>query len=477
MEEDQKLEFAFNLGPESSGDPADNTPFRMLVIGDFGRGTPTDKPIEVDCDNIDTVMRRLQPVVNVPLGESTITITLEGIGDFHPDHLIRNLEVFQPLVRLRQQLQDPSTFEQAAREIRSWPQWKSSESPEPPASPETSSEAEDATSDIERLLGRKPITSQGQAKAIADDIIREIVGPPTTPDIHPERDHLLAAVDDAKGELLRTILHAPQFQAMEAHWRGLDFLVNRLETGVSLKVTILNLSKAVLQEEMKDPARIMESTFYQTVVAQTVETHGAQPWALVALDHNIGLDSEDLTCFQRYLTLARAAKVTVIAAADDSMQKAAEDERWNQLRQQPEAIMGGLLYGQFMLRRPYGKGSDPIDTIPFEEMPDQPDPGHYLWGNPIWILACLLGQAYEEAGWDLRSVLDNTLTGIPTHCFKDGDRVEQQNCTFPTLAESDVAALLGAGLMPVFSMRGQDMVRIAREQSLARTPTPLQGRW
>ena len=110
-------------------------------------------------------------------------------------------------------------------------------------------------------------------------------------------------------------------------------------------------------------------------------------------------------------------------------------------------------------------------------MNDQPEPQDYLWGNPIWVLASLLGQGYSEDSWAMHSDDRHTLGGMPTHCFESERGTQQTPSTLPTLAESDVSTLLQLGLMPLISLRGQDIVRIARVQSLSSPPTPLRGRW
>ncbi len=481
MTEDNKIDFGFNLGASSNRDDlVDTTPLRILLIDEFGSAAVSQRPLEVHPDNRDDVMQRLQPRIDITVGESALKLTFRRLEDFHPDHLIQNLEIFAPFCRIRRELLDPATFEQAASTVKSWPIWQADSAAGDQQSEKGGDQAPPAEkmSDIERLLGRKPMSGPAQAKSIADQLIRDIVGPNTTPQIDPQRDDLVAVVDGAIAGILRTILHHPQFQKLEATWRGLDLLLNRLDTGVSIKLFLLNLSPQSWLDEMNDAAHIMQSAFYRMVIEQTTDTHGAEPWALIVLNHPVSLDEKSIIAFQRSLTLARAAQATVVAAADDTLQKAASHPLWENLRQQPEAAMGGLLYGRFMLRRPYGKTTDAIDSTAFEEIiGSPPEPNAYLWGNPAWIFACLFGQAYEEAGWNLRSSIRDTLDDIPTHCFKLGDRVEQQHCTFPTLAESDVATLIQLGLMPVFSFRGQELVRIARQQSLAQTPTPLQGRW
>ena len=45
--------------------------------------------------------------------------------------------------------------------------------------------------------------------------------------------------DEASGELMRSILHHPRFQELEASWRGAYLLVRKVETDVDLKMYLL----------------------------------------------------------------------------------------------------------------------------------------------------------------------------------------------------------------------------------------------
>ena len=281
MADEDRLEMNIQMGSAPTGSELpDRTPFRILILGDFYATTPSQDPIEISDETIDRALARLQPQAEVALEETTISISFQRMSDFHPDNIIQNTAVFVPLVNLRKQLQEPSTFDQAAQEIRSWATWKK---PATEPTPEPEPEASTPESDIERLLGRKPMTSPGKTSSLAQDLIRDIVGPSNTPQIDPQRDDLIATVDQAIGKLLRRILHDPGFQAVEAAWRGLDFLVNQVEPDVSLRIFLAHLPKGRLVEEMINTEEITRSTFYRTVIDQTVDTLGAAPWSLVAL--------------------------------------------------------------------------------------------------------------------------------------------------------------------------------------------------
>src|ERR1700689_1536347 len=60
----------------------------------------------------------------------------------------------------------------------------------------------------------------------------------------------IADIDHKLTQLLNRILHHDRFQQLESAWRGLHYLVSHTETGVDLRIRVLNVSKADLMQEL-----------------------------------------------------------------------------------------------------------------------------------------------------------------------------------------------------------------------------------
>ena len=146
MSHSHKLSFgdmAFHLSATgdgaTTGKPVPGAPFRVAIMGDFsgrsnqgmrqplkgasGASASSRRPIKIDCDNFDQVMAELGPQLQLPIGDqegSSISIKFKEIDDFHPDELFVKVDLFDALRRTRQRLMDPSTFDQAAAEVRRW---------------------------------------------------------------------------------------------------------------------------------------------------------------------------------------------------------------------------------------------------------------------------------------------------------------------------------------------------------------------
>jgi len=63
----------------------------------------------------------------------------------------------------------------------------------------------------------------------------------------------IAQIDHLLSIQLNEILHHPSFQKLEGSWRGLKYLMDNSETGVGLKIRVLNASKKELLRQVSIP--------------------------------------------------------------------------------------------------------------------------------------------------------------------------------------------------------------------------------
>jgi predicted component of type VI protein secretion system len=70
------------------------------------------------------------------------------------------------------------------------------------------------------------------------------------------------------------------------------------------------------------------------------------------------------------------------------------------------------------------------------------------------------------------------ISGLPVHVYKDADGDPQmKGCGEALLTQRAAERMLEKGLIPVVSFKGQDRIRVAGFQSVARPHRPLAGRW
>lgn len=498
--------------------PEPGTPFRVAILGDFsGRSNrglrevgPTLagwRPVLVDRDNLDEVIARQNVELSLGrIGNEQIPVILQfkTLDDFHPDRIFERLEFFRSLRQTRKRLENPATFAEAAADVRSWAKIETVETPlttqEPPRQ---SPAAEPNPLSVENLFDQTIEETQGQhvEGRVAEGnvnwnaLLREIVEPYSVPGADPQLPELVACVDAAAAAVMRAILHHPDFQSIEAAWRALHFLTRRLETDSQLKLYVFDISKNELAADLRATEDLATSGTYKLLVEKTVGTPGAVPWSLLLGNFTFDHTREDAELLGRIGKVSRQAGAPFVAAASSRLlgckslaespdpddwqlpPDAAAAEAWAVIRRLTEADYAGLALPRFLLRLPYGRKTDPTDQFAFEELADGADHECYLWGNPAFVCACLLAQAFSQEGWHFRPGTVNEIDGLPVHVYtKDGEQ-EIKPCGEVLLTERAIDKIASFGLMPLVSVQGQDVIRMVSFRSIAAPTRALAGRW
>lgn len=505
-----ELTTSFKPAPQQT---RDDTPFCIAIMADFsgranqglcevGASLSTRPRISVDVDNFERLPGKLGAKLHIPVGHKDgpcLAVRFGELDDFHPDRIFDKLEVFQKLKLTRKNLQDPATFAQAASQVRSWA------AGEPPAENAKAVQAEDGSakpqeSDVdmmERLLGKQPGRQRSSARQFVDvdNLIRQMVKPYIVPAPDPHQAELVAQVDQAISGQMRSLMHHRDFQVLEAAWRTLRFLVSRVETDETLKLYLVDISKAELAADLASTSQLQSTGTYRLFVEQSVGAHGAEPWALLVGGYTFDQTEKDVALLGRLAQVAQAAGAPLVTGAgphfagcesvaatpDPNDWRWEPDppaaQQWHQLRHSPEAVFIGLVLPRFLLRLPYGKDTEPIDRFDFEEMLRAGDHEEYLWGNPAGVCACLLAAAFREFGWSLTGGLGCDMWGLPMHVYESDGEKRVIPCAETFLTERAMQRLIDRGLMPLLSVKGRDAVHLARFQSIAEPLAPLAGRW
>ncbi|MBN7735674.1 type VI secretion system contractile sheath large subunit, partial [Klebsiella pneumoniae] len=94
----------------------------------------------------------------------------------------------------------------------------------------------------------------GIAKRGVSAFIAELVKPHNCDEPVKKRlvDRMIAEIDTKLSEQMDEILHHPEFQALEASWRGLQLLVERTDFRENIKIELLNVSRQDLLDDFED---------------------------------------------------------------------------------------------------------------------------------------------------------------------------------------------------------------------------------
>ena len=473
------------------GPPTNETPFRILLIGDFsGRATrgaveslADRRPVAIDRDNFETVLERLGAGLNLPAEREGpgLALRFRCLDDFHPDRIYANQELFQALRALRARLEDPETFHAAAKELA------------PPPPPPRQPPAEILSGSLLDQMVDATETRGATAGRSVDPLqayVRKIVAPHLAPGADPRQKELLQKTDEAISAQMRLVLHHPLVQALEAAWRGLFHLVREVETGAMLKIFLLDASKAEIVADLASAGDLRRTSLYRLLVESTVQTPGAEPWSLLAGNFTFRPALDEVELLARLGMIARQARAPFLAAAHAEVlgcRSLAEtpdphDWRtgnpvWEELRGYPEAEWIGLALPRVLLRLPYGAATDAAEFFEFEEMPGRPVHDDYLWGNPAFFCAALIAQSFSESGWRMRPGEFQDIHRLPLHTYKEDGETKIQPCAEVLLTVKAAERMIDAGLMPMLTMKNTDTVRVGMFQSIMNGGKALAGRW
>ena len=409
-------------------------PFRILLAGDFSgrswRENPPGPftPRRVDRDNFDEVLASM----NVSLNLHGMNLAFRELEDFHPDRIYQ-APIFQNLDRHLPAAPPPSAA--AARAPGSGSLLDDMLDEQDPAA-----DAPVSVRDAEDLAGFIKRVSKGHL----------VPRPDATQQQRASQREALAT------ELLQGILHHPRVQAIEAAWRAADMLVHGLDSDRDLQVYLLDITLPELVSEMSEVQK---------------ELRRKGPWALIAANYTFAQTELDAQVLHRLAALGSSLGAPFLAEAQ--LPGESIDHAWTGLRHSPDAAWIGLALPRFLLRLPYGKDTSSIESFAFEEMPKS-EHGAYLWGNPAFFCAFLLGKSYLEQGWGMTR-LQRRIDGLPLHVYReDGEQVAKP-CAEILMTEKDAESLLDAGFMPVASIKEQPAAMVVRFQSIAEPLAPLAG--
>jgi type VI secretion system protein ImpC len=459
-------------------------PFRIAVIGDFSarahrraheteRTFATLRPVRVDRDELDAALAGFSPKLMLTLSPDAepITVSFTSLDEFHPDSLFQRLPLFRDL-RAEGARAAAGASLSAARV---------------PKGTDTPAGVLDA------ILGDVPLPPGGAAIARsatrpalerADDGLSEFVAHAVAAHVVrlPGEAELAARADSDQmiTATMRALLHHPEFQSLEALWRGVALLATRLDTDATLQIHLVDLSASELTADLS-AASPDESDTYKLLA-------GLGPWALIVAACPLG---DDLTLLARLGAVARELGAPLLGGAHPALVGAPDfgaipdpdewrtDERaaWSAIRASSVAPHIALLFPRVLLRLPYGRSAEPCDLFPFEELPVDGHPAHneLLWGSGAFAGALAVGEGFVEGGWSLRPARE--ISGLPLHVYRVNGEAFAVPCAEVVMGEHVGDRLMDRGLSPLLGVRDSDVVVIPMLRSIAARSTPFRGHW
>jgi predicted component of type VI protein secretion system len=99
----------------------------------------------------------------------------------------------------------------------------------------------------------------------------------------------VAAIDRLLNAQLNEVLHAPAFQRLEASWRGLAYLVDRVEyeDDAVIKVRLLNATWKEVERDFEKAIEFDQSQIFKKVYENEFGMAGGEPFGALIADYEV----------------------------------------------------------------------------------------------------------------------------------------------------------------------------------------------
>ena len=125
----------------------------------------------------------------------------------------------------------------------------------------------------------------------------------------------IAAVDELISKQLNEVMHASEFQQLEAAWRGMHQLVMNSETGENMKVRVMNISKKDMLRDFQAAPEFTESALWKKIYEYEFGLYGGDPYGCLVGDYEFDRSPQDVELLDHISHVAAAAHAPFISAA------------------------------------------------------------------------------------------------------------------------------------------------------------------
>jgi type VI secretion system protein ImpC len=331
----------------------------------------------------------------------------------------------------------------------------------------------------EGRLGREPAARE-RGKELVRNFVNEVLQGTVTiaPDTEAMINARIAQIDELLSAQLNEIMHHPDFQRLEATWRGLFYLLSNTETSVSLKIKVFNVNKKDLLKDLQKASEFDQSALFKKVYEEEFGVFGGAPFGALIGDYDFGKGGQDMELLEKIASVAAAAHAPFVTGASPEMFNlesyteldqprdlakifdTTEYAKWKSFRQSEDSRYVALAAPRVLIRQPYGMQTVPVEAFNYEEQVDGTDHSKYLWANAAWALGTRITQAFALYGWTatIRGVESGGLVeGLPVHNFRTESGDLAMKCpTEVPISDRREKELADLGFVPLVHQKGTD---------------------
>jgi len=340
----------------------------------------------------------------------------------------------------------------------------------------------------EGRLARDDVQAE-QAKGLIAEFVQQVMQGQMvmSHDMETTINQRIAEIDRLLTAQLNEIMHAEEFQKLEASWRGLHHLVFETETSTMLKIRVMNITKKELLKDLEKAIEFDQSAMFKKVYEEEFGTFGGSPFGALIGDYEFSNHPQDMLLLEKMSQVAAAAHAPFVAAASaqlfgwDTFSDLTEVRdlakifdrteylKWRSFRESEDSRYVGLCLPHTLMRMPYGRDTQPTETFNFEEDVDGTNHKKYLWGNAAYSFGTRLTEAFALYNWcvAIRGVEGGGLVqGLPFHTFQTDEGEVALKCpTEIAITDRREKEFSDLGFIPLVHCKNTDYAAFFGAQS------------
>jgi type VI secretion system protein ImpC len=335
---------------------------------------------------------------------------------------------------------------------------------------------------LDQIVEQGKVGKDAETKERGKDLVKRFVAEVLEGSITISKDTetminaRIAQIDHLLSIQINEILHHPEYQKLEASWRGLKYLLSQSETGTGLKIKVMNVSKKDLLKDLQRAPEFDQSALFKKVYEEEYGVFGGTPFGALVGDYYFDKSGQDMELLEKISNVAAAAHAPFISASSPDMFNlesftqldqprdlgkifdTTEYAKWKAFRASEDARYVALTAPRILVREPYGSGTVPVEAFNYEERVDGTTHEAYLWGNAAYALAANINKAFALYGWcaSIRGVESGGLVeGLPVHNFRtDSGELVMKCPTEVQVTDRREKELADLGFAPLVHQKG-----------------------
>ena len=230
-------------------------------------------------------------------------------------------------------------------------------------------------------------------------------GPPSSVQI----DRQIAALDLRIASVVDEVLHHPEYQALEARWRGLAFVVERVSFGQNVRVSVCACPDDALREDLEEAADVTRSWLFRTVYAAEYGQFGGTPFGAIFVDIAVASSPRDVAFLRKFASVAAMAHAPAFFGAQPSLLQVAtfaelpyttsladaltgpSSVAWNALRDSEDSRYLGVALPRMLARSTY---ADVTTRFAYRERATRLH--ERLWASPVFAIAVRVADSFAR---------------------------------------------------------------------------------